>query len=190
MPITVHSEISNETAKEFAVGWIKRHSKWKALHSKIVKSTKYGRARGSELASYEQGSIVLKDKFFDLLQQNDEQLADHLYAHELGHGVESTLGKKWMDKAAELGIDVWDTNNLPLGQFNMDEAFAETAAVVIMNDSHGMSLLKNKWPSWLDLVDGALSGKTTASSVVHTVAALVKAGHEDLADKLIKAAIS
>jgi hypothetical protein len=143
-------------AQEFVEGWLKRHSKWKGVHKKVVKSTLYGPARGTELAQYQSGGIVLKPGFFETIDKYGQKNGDALYAHEIGHGVESNLSSKWQAKAKELGIDVWG-DDLPLGQFNMDEAFAETAAVIIMKDSRGLGLLKKLWPGWLELVTWGLA---------------------------------
>jgi len=141
------------SAEDFQEGFLSRHPNLAPLFPAVVNGTVSGPARGTEVASFERGRIVLKPEFFDTLYRDGAPAADWVYAHELGHAVESHVGLgDWTRKAAELGIDVWDASALPHGQVKMDEAFAETFAVMAMRDADGMRMLDRRWPAWADLV--------------------------------------
>jgi len=146
-------------AASFSSAWLGRHPDMQRLHDALVTSVEDGKARASEEASYEQGKIVLKPKFYEMADKYGQQTADYLYAHELAHGIESTV-PEWRDQATTLGIDVWDVSALPLGQFNMDEAFAESAATVITKDPDGMRLLDERWPAWRKLAEWGIQRAT------------------------------
>lgn len=129
-------------AEEWQAGWLLRHPSLFDIHSEVVLGVRLS-SRNVD-ASYVQGYIELGEKFFN--HPLDSQ--DYIYAHEIGHGIESTLGSDWREMAEELGIDLWDTSNLPLGTFNQDEAMAETLAVLMLEDPIGTELLHYRWPAW------------------------------------------
>lgn len=143
-----------DAATSFQEGFLARHRHLEPLFHTVVKGTVAGSARGTEAASFERGKVVLKPEFFAHRERYGVPAADWVYAHELGHAIESHIGlADWTRKAAELGIDVWDASALPHGQTKMDEAFAETFAVLAMRDSDGMRMLVRRWPAWADLVE-------------------------------------
>jgi len=75
---------------------------------------------------------------------------DFVMAHEIGHWVKSThaFGSDFMDAARSVGVDPWDTLNLPFGQFNMEEAFADSFASYYTDGD-----VKRRYPAWTQLVE-------------------------------------
>lgn len=97
--------------------------------------------------------ITVSDKFFQGVEQYGEDWGLYVLLHECGHAIESDLGAAGkMALAAEFDVDLWD---LPLAfqQPNMDEAFAETFAVLVSRDQRGLSLLDEHWPGWRGMVE-------------------------------------
>lgn len=72
--------------------------------------------------------IVLGPKFFKLSCEEQRWVM----AHEAGHWISGQIGfPNWIEAAEEAGIDVW--RDLPWGLYNMEEAFAETFAIIALN---------------------------------------------------------
>jgi hypothetical protein len=66
-----------------------------------------------------------------------------ILTHEVGHWVSSVVGLgHWAKLAKDMGIDVW--SDLPWGQPNMEEAFAESFTVAVEGDD-------TRWPEWQEL---------------------------------------
>lgn len=153
---SVGGAVSEDAATDFQDAFLSRQPHLDPLFRAVVKGTVAAHARGTEVASFERGRIVLKPEFFAHMERYGVPAADWVYAHELGHAVESHIGlAEWTRKAAEMGIDVWDASALPHGQVKMDEAFAETFAVLAMRDADGMRMLARRWPAWAELVEWA-----------------------------------
>lgn len=87
--------------------------------------------------------IWLFPKFY----QQESDIQEFILYHEIGHYVLSTKSLKWLVKRAEeLEIDVW--NDLPFGQYNMDEAFADCFATYHTNQAE----LRSRYPKWFQLI--------------------------------------
>lgn len=108
---------------------------------KVVEKSGSGEARQSG------DQIWIFPKFWKL----PESVRDFVFAHEIGHYVLSKIGsKKFMDFAKAAGIDPWDTPALPWGQFNWDEAFADTFAVIFTDPA------EQRYPEWQSLLKSLL----------------------------------
>ncbi len=87
-------------------------------------------------------AIVVGPKFRAL--SRDSQ--DWVLIHEIGHWVSSEVGlQTWVKAAQSRGLDPWDQTTLPWGQYNMEEAFAETFVVAMAGHD-------NRWPEWQSFV--------------------------------------
>ena len=156
-----------ETLKKFS-GWeaVEVYLKgfllrWSVFNSFFGRGRKIERVihttRGTEHASCSimngKHVITVSDKFL----KERESLQDSIFIHEIGHRVSTELGMfVWMDRAFEMGLDVWSlkpsTMEMPFQVYNFEEAFAETFSVLMTKDSRGIGLLKKHWPLWIDLV--------------------------------------
>jgi hypothetical protein len=73
-------------------------------------------------------------------------------AHEIGHYVLTKKPTGWLvNTAPTFGVDPWDTPNLPFGQFNYEEAFADSFATYHLNRSE----LRRRYPGWYQIVEAA-----------------------------------
>lgn len=139
-----------ETATEFAAGFFKRHS---GLH-KFAPSKVVDKASGGGGAHPEARQAGNEIQLFPKFWQLDPATRDFVFAHELGHYVQGQKlsGKAFLDACEKHGIDPWDSSKLPFGQFNMDEAFADSFATYHLNRSE----LKSRYPQWDALVHGTV----------------------------------
>ena len=138
------SQALEEYSNGFARRWPKARKALKKLGLRLVYD---GHLSGE--GQYRSGEILIGSKFFKL---SDEAAQDHVLWHELGHAVSDKAGfPAWVAKAPEFGVDVWDTTALPLGNFNSEEAMAETLAVLFQEDRVGMGHLRKRFPGWIDL---------------------------------------
>ena len=103
---------------------------------------------GSGEARQHGDEIWLSPKFWE----HDDKLRDWILTHEIGHYVLSRKNTQAMHAAEALGIDLWDTPNLPYGQFNFDEAFADCFAAYYLEHQE----LGSRYPKWLELVEKLL----------------------------------
>lgn len=140
--------LANDPAK-FVAGFYRRHPKVKQFAPRVVSKTS-GEARSHPEARQHADEIWLFPKFWDL----DDQVRDWVFMHELGHYAQGRLasGTKFLDVAARHGIDPWDTSALPYGQFNMDEAFADSFAARFLEPAE----LRRRYPNWAALLDAIL----------------------------------
>jgi len=84
---------------------------------------------------------LLFEKFWKL----DAKTRDYVFTHELGHLALSKHGlAKFIKEMEALGVNVWESEKLPFGQFNMDEAFADSFATYFLNRAE----LKQRYPEW------------------------------------------
>lgn len=108
----------------------------KDLEAQMVPGITVGQARGSEVASFQDGKIVLKDQWFDYPTDARRSV---LY-HEAGHGLETKVGL--MGLASYFGVDnPLDIIDLPGAQrfgYNCSEVVAEAYAV-LWNEPHWAS---------------------------------------------------
>jgi GNAT superfamily N-acetyltransferase len=139
-----------EDPAAFVAGLYKRHPKLKSFTPKVIGKTSGGSSSHPE-ARQSGSEVWLFPKFWDL----DPKTRDWVFAHELGHFVqgERASGTEFLDRAKEQGIDPWDTTNLPYGQFNMDEAFADCFAAYHLEPAE----LRRRYPRWEKLVIAILS---------------------------------
>lgn len=124
-----------------------RHPQLARQLPKVV--AKSGTGSGSHPEARQFGDeIWLYPKFWRL----DSQTRDWVMTHELGHYVRGRRPLQWLiDTAARFGVDVWDSDSLPFGQFNMEEAFAESFAAYSLERSD----LKSRYPAWVKIVEAA-----------------------------------
>jgi len=126
---------------DWATGFFQRHPKLRSYKNITVVNKETG---GTESASQQQGKIVLYPKFW----KHPPKLQDQIFAHEIGHLVLDNYGLNRFTKLAEKhGIDPWDTLNLPFGQHNMHEAFADSFASYAIDGE-----VKRRYPEWAALV--------------------------------------
>jgi hypothetical protein len=135
-----------EEAASFAKDFFKRHPRLKRYApSKIVDKTSGG-GGGHPEARQSGQEIQLYPKFWKL----DDQTRDFVFAHEIGHWQLSEYGlTKLISDLNELGVDPWDSSNLPFGQGNMDEAFADCFATFFLDPAE----LKRRYPAWETVVE-------------------------------------
>lgn len=116
------------------IRFLDREQGWSANHGEA-------RQHGDE--------VWLFPKFWEL----PLSVRDFVVAHEIGHWVKSSFGGLEFIKLAEsLGLDPWDSDSLPFGQFNMDEAFADSFA-----SYHTDGDVNRRYPLWAQLVQLVLS---------------------------------
>jgi hypothetical protein len=89
---------------------------------------------------------------FPKFWSHDAKLRDWIFTHEIGHYVLAQNNAKARAAADRLGIDPWDTPNLPYGQFNFDEAWADCFAAYYLERQE----LKGRYPKWFELVEAVL----------------------------------
>lgn len=140
------------TAPEFAEGFYKRHPKLRRYAPKKVLDKTTGGGGGHGEARQHGDEVWLFPKFWAL----PADVQDFVFAHEIGHYVLSEYGLlKFSQDAEKAGVDVWD--NLPFGQFNKDEAFADAFATYFLSPSE----LRSRYPEWLPLVEGVAKVAST-----------------------------
>jgi len=141
-----------ETAAEFATGFFKRHPHLRGFAPRKVLDKSGG--GGSHPEARQSGDDVqLFPKFWKL----DGGTRDFVFTHELGHLTLSKHGLAKVIKALEAaGVDPWDSSNLPFGQANMDEAFADSFATYFLNRSE----LKQRYPEWDSVLHTVISGSS------------------------------
>jgi hypothetical protein len=140
----------SEPVTEFVAGFFKRHPN---LHrfapEKVIGKTTSGSGPHPE-ASQHGDSILLFPKFWKL----DAKTRDFVFAHELGHHVLSNYGlPKLIEGLQARGVDPWESQNLPFGQTNMDEAFADSFASHFLNRAE----LQRRYPEWAAEVAAIIS---------------------------------
>lgn len=100
--------------------------------------------------------IMMYEEFF---KQNDN-LREHVLAHETGHVVSGMIGRWKGGKLAmdKYGLDVWSpqplTDQMPFGRENIEEAFSDVYAVLLTNAPADIKRLIEHWPKWHDFVAG------------------------------------
>jgi hypothetical protein len=143
----------------FVEGFFQRHSGLRKYASiRVVEKTSGGSGSHGE-ARQHGNEIWLFPKFSELPSETQ----DFVFAHEIGHYVQSEYGgTKFLGAAQSLGIDPWDTSDLPYGQFNQDEAFADCFAAYHLERAE----LKRRYPQWESLVEAVLGKKTVTAATV------------------------
>jgi len=130
-----------DSVTEYVTGFFKRHPHLQRFApAKII--GKEGGGAGSHPEARQAGnSIQIFPKFWKL----DAKTRDFVLAHELGHYVLSNYGlAKLIEGLQARGVDPWESQNLPFGQTNMDEAFADSFATHFLNRAE----LQRRYPEW------------------------------------------
>jgi hypothetical protein len=130
---------------EFLAEFGRSYPRLRHLIPKVVEKD-VSRGGGHPEASQHNNEIWIFPKFWLL----DDETRDFVFAHEIGHHVLSQKNTLWIiETAKRFGVDAWDTSSLPFGQFNMDEAFADSFASYHVNPGE----LRRRYPAWLAIVE-------------------------------------
>jgi hypothetical protein len=129
---------TGETARTYADAFFRRHPKLREFApEKIID----GAGGYSGEARQHLDEIQLYSKFWRL----DADVREFVFTHEIGHYVLSLYGlANLITDLEDQGIDPWNSSSLPFGQYNMDEAFADSFATYFLNRSE----LKARYPKW------------------------------------------
>jgi len=137
---------TTEDAATFTKDFFGRYPKLKRYAPPKVVDKSSGGSGSHPEARQAGNEIQLYPKFWKL----DEKTRDFVFAHELGHWRLSEYGlSRLVSDLAEVDVDPWDTANLPYGQFNMDEAFADCFAAYFLEAVE----LKRRYPMWVKVLD-------------------------------------
>lgn len=135
-------------------GWMdaffRRHPRLKPYMRGIRRVRESPGGSGSHGEARQTGEdILLFPKFWALPQATQ----DFVFAHEIGHWVLTSKGgpRGLIDLAVQEGVDIWDTGNLPFGQHNMDEGFADSFASYFMDGD-----VQRRYPLWAKWVEAYL----------------------------------
>lgn len=80
------------------------------------------------------------------------QVQDFIFAHEMGHLILARYSLRLLIADLEMvGIDPWDTDKLPFGSPNMDEAFADSFASLVTDRD-----VLHRYPKWAAIVRNVL----------------------------------
>ncbi len=138
--------VTRAQLETFLRGFYRRHVALSRFRPKVYAKTVLDPRAHHPEASQVGDDVWLYPKFFTLTTPEK----DHIFAHELGHWVSTQVGLVTLVKlATDDGIDVWNRNALPYGQFNMEEAFAEVFASVHLDTT----ATRRAYPKWSKLVD-------------------------------------
>lgn len=127
--------------------WLKRYfSRHPGLRKySVLPFIKVDNTSRTNEASFTTRGVEIYPKFWTL----PRAIQDWVLTHEIGHSVEDAVGLSGLiQEASALGIDPWDSSNLPFGQFKMDEAFAESFASYHIDGD-----VKTRYPQWATLVE-------------------------------------
>ena len=141
----------------FLDGFFRRHPKLSKYRRLIrFREREQGSSSGHGEARQHGDEVWVFPKFWT----HQQGVQDFVLAHEIGHWVKSNnaFGSAFMDAARSVGVDPWDTLNLPFGQFNADEAFADSFASYYTDGD-----VKRRYPEWTRLVEAVISGGRTAT---------------------------
>lgn len=137
---------------DFVDGFFRRHPKLSKYRSRLrFREREQGGSAGHGEARQHGDEVWLFPKFW----QHTREVQDFVLAHEVGHWVKSEFGgREFIALAESKGIDPWDSPNLPFGQFNMDEAFADAFASYYTDGD-----VKRRYPAWAQLVEAVEAGE-------------------------------
>jgi hypothetical protein len=153
----------------FAADFFRKHPQLRQYASIKVIDKASGGAGGHPEARQHGREIQLFPKFWKL----DPKTRDFVFAHEIGHYVQSEYGgTKFLEAAQSLGIDPWDTPNLPYGQFNQDEAFADCFAAYHLERAE----LRSRYPQWESLVEAVMGKRVVTATYSDDTLEIVAAG--------------
>lgn len=98
---------------------------------------------GTQEAECQARRIIIYDKFFT----HTSNIQESMFAHELGHwALFHSIGLSGLSQL----IDIW--NNLPYGETNGEEAFAECFAAYVIDPTE----LQTRYPQWYAVVEKIL----------------------------------
>lgn len=141
--------------RTFVEEFFGRHPRLRRYAPSRVVSKPGGSGAHGEARQHGQ-EVWLFPKFWALPQD----VQDFVFAHELGHYVLSEYGlSKFTQEAEAVGVDPWE--NLPFGQGNMDEAFADSFATHFINPSE----LHSRYKDWEALVKTVVKSGSTSERV-------------------------
>jgi len=144
LALKVAARFECDNLPDYLAGYAKRHPNLARQLPKVVAKSGSGSGTHGEARQFGD-EIWIYPKFWLL----DTKTRDWVMTHELGHYVLSRRSTQWLiDAAAKSGVDVWDSNSLPYGQFNMEEAFADCFAASFLERSE----LKSRYPQWVQIV--------------------------------------
>lgn len=135
---------------EFLDGFFRRHPKLKQYTRGLRRIRESTGGSGSHGEARQAGNdILIFPKFWNLPPETQ----DFVLAHEIGHWVLSSSGgaTRLLELARGEGVDLWDLNNLPFAQFNMDEGFADSFASYFTDGD-----VKRRYPQWARWVEAFL----------------------------------
>lgn len=156
------------TAQEFAADFLQRHPRLKQYMPPKVRDKGQGGGGQHGEAQQHGEEIWLFPKFWGL----PADVQDFVFAHEIGHYVLSEYGLlKFSQDAEKAGVDVWD--NLPFGQFNKDEAFADAFATYFLSPSE----LRTRYKEWVPLVERVVKKAHTMKNSQKVANQIVVARH-------------
>ena len=130
--------------------FFRRHPRLKPYLQGIRRVRESSGGSGSHGEARQTGDdILLFPKFWTL----HISVQDFVFAHEIGHWVlASKGGSRGLIKRAHLdGVDLWDTGNLPFGQHNMEEGFADSFASYFVDGD-----VQRRYPLWSKWVEAYL----------------------------------
>ena len=128
--------------EDFLEGFYSRHPKLRKYARGLRRIRESTGGSGSHGEARQTGNdILLFPKFWG----HSQDIQDFVFAHEIGHWVLTSNGgtPSLLAKARRDGMDIWDTDNLPFGQFNMDEGFADAFASYFLDGD-----VKRRHPQW------------------------------------------
>ena len=153
-----------DNTADFVDGFFRRHPKLSKYRSHLrFREREQGGSAGHGEARQHGNEVWLFPKFW----QHPREVQDFVLAHEVGHWVKSEFGgREFIALAESKGIDPWDSPNLPFGQFNMDEAFADAFASYYTDGD-----VKRRYPAWAQLVEAVEAQDTVQKKQARAVAA-------------------
>ncbi len=128
-------------------GFLKRHPEVRPLLRGLRKVRYVDGGSGAHGEARQAGSdILIFPKFWGL----PDQVRDFVFAHEVGHWVLSSQGgvQSLLEKGYRSGVDLWDAAQLPFGQANMEEGFADAFASYLIDGD-----VRRRHPLWARWVE-------------------------------------
>lgn len=132
-------------------GFLKRHPEVRPLLRGLRRVRYVDGGLGAHGEARQAGSdILIFPKFWGL----PDQVRDFVFAHEVGHWVLSSQGgvQSLLEKGYRSGVDLWDTDQLPFGQANMEEGFADAFASYFIDGD-----VRRRHPLWARWVEEYVS---------------------------------
>ncbi len=132
-------------------GFLGRHPEVRPLLRGLRRVRYVDGGSGAHGEARQAGSdILIFPKFWGL----PDQVRDFVFAHEVGHWVLSSQGgvQSLLEKGYRSGVDLWDAAQLPFGQANMEEGFADALASYFIGGD-----VRRRHPLWARWVEEYVS---------------------------------